>query len=41
MIAAFLAENPRLQLLFHSGNTEKIVQLLLQEKVSIGLIEGL
>jgi DNA-binding transcriptional LysR family regulator len=40
LIAAFLAENPRLQLSLHSGNTEKIVQSLLQEKVSIGLIEG-
>src|SRR5215831_17566415 len=40
LIAAFLAENPRLQLSLHSGNTEEIVQSLLQEKVSIGLIEG-
>jgi DNA-binding transcriptional LysR family regulator len=28
------------QLSLHSGNTEEIVQLLLQEKASIGLIEG-
>ena len=40
LIAAFLAENPRLQFSLHSGNTEEIVQSLLQEKVSIGLIEG-
>jgi DNA-binding transcriptional LysR family regulator len=40
LIAAFLTENPRLQLSLHSGNTEEIVQLLLQDKVSIGLIEG-
>ena len=40
LIAAFLAENPRLQFSLHSGNTEEIVQLLLQDRVSIGLIEG-
>ena len=40
LIAAFLAEQPRVNLSLHSGNTEAIVQLLIQEKVSIGLIEG-
>jgi len=40
LIAAFLAENRRLQLSLQSGNTEEIVQLLVQDKVSIGLIEG-
>jgi len=40
LIAAFLAENPRVELSLHSGNTEAIVRLLLQDKVSIGLIEG-
>ena len=40
LISAFLAEHPRVQLSLHSGNTEEIVQLLLQEKASIGLIEG-
>jgi len=40
LIAAFLAENPRVQLLLHSGNTDEIVQFLLQDKVSVGLIEG-
>jgi DNA-binding transcriptional LysR family regulator len=40
LIAAFLAENPRVELSLHSGNTEAIVRLLLQDTVSIGLIEG-
>jgi len=40
LIAAFLAENPRVHLLLHSGNTDEIVQFLLQDKVSAGLIEG-
>jgi LysR family transcriptional regulator, transcriptional activator of the cysJI operon len=40
LIGAFLAEHPRVQLSLHSGNTEEIVQLLLAEKASIGLIEG-
>ena len=40
LIAAFLAENPRVQFSLHSGNTEEIVQLLLQDTISIGLIEG-
>jgi DNA-binding transcriptional LysR family regulator len=40
LIAVFLAENPRVQLSLHSHNTEEIVHLLLEEKVSLGLIEG-
>ena len=40
LIGAFLNEHPRVQLSLHSGNTEQIVNLLLQDKVSIGLIEG-
>lgn len=40
LIGAFLAEHPRVHLSLHSGNTEEVVQLLLQGKVSIGLIEG-
>jgi LysR family transcriptional regulator, transcriptional activator of the cysJI operon len=40
LIGAFLDEHPRIQLSLHSGNTERIVELLLQGKVSIGLIEG-
>ncbi len=40
LIGAFLAEHPRVKLALHSGNTEAIVQLLLDENVSVGLIEG-
>jgi DNA-binding transcriptional LysR family regulator len=40
LIAAFLAENPRVQLSLHSGNTEEVVHLLLHDKVAVGLIEG-
>ena len=40
LIGAFLAEYPRVQLSLHSGNTGQIVDLLLNRKVSIGLIEG-
>jgi DNA-binding transcriptional LysR family regulator len=40
LIAAFWAENPRVQFSLHSGNTNEIVELLLEEKVSAGLIEG-
>jgi LysR family transcriptional regulator, transcriptional activator of the cysJI operon len=40
LIGAFLDEHPRVQLSLHSGNTEEVVQLLLDGKVSIGLIEG-
>lgn len=40
LIGAFVNENPRVQLTFHSGNTEEIVKLLLDDRVPIGLIEG-
>jgi DNA-binding transcriptional LysR family regulator len=40
LIGAFVSENPRVQLTFHSGNTEEIVKLLLDDSVPIGLIEG-
>jgi DNA-binding transcriptional LysR family regulator len=40
LLGAFLAEHPRVELSLQSGNTSQIVQLLLQGKVSIGLIEG-
>lgn len=40
LIGAFLQEHPRVQLSLHSGNTEQVVQLLLNGAVSIGLIEG-
>jgi DNA-binding transcriptional LysR family regulator len=40
LIGAFAAEHPRVQLSVHSGNTEEVVQQLLDEKVAIGLIEG-
>jgi LysR family transcriptional regulator, transcriptional activator of the cysJI operon len=40
LIGAFLDEHPRVQLSLHSGNTEEVVKLLLDDKVSIGLIEG-
>jgi DNA-binding transcriptional LysR family regulator len=39
-LAIFVAEHPRLQLSVHSGNTDAIVRLLLDGKVSIGLIAG-
>ena len=40
LIGAFLGEHPRVELSVHSGNTEEVVNLLLQDRVSIGLIEG-
>ena len=40
LLGAFLAEHPRVQLSLRSGNTREIVRLLLEGKVSIGLIEG-
>jgi LysR family transcriptional regulator, transcriptional activator of the cysJI operon len=40
LLGVFLAEHPRLELAVHSGNTHAIVQLLLDGKVSIGLIAG-
>ena len=40
LLGAFLAEYPRIQVLFHSGNTAEIVRLLLDGKAALGLIEG-
>lgn len=40
LLAVFLAEHARLQLALHSGNTDAIVQLLLDDIGSIALIEG-
>ena len=40
MLRAFLEENPRVEFSLHSGNTSQIVQLLLDGKVALGLIEG-
>ena len=40
LLGAFLDEHPRVQFSLHSGNTAEIVQLLLDDKVSVGLIEG-
>lgn len=40
LLGAFLEEHPRVQFSLHSGNTGEIVRLLLDNQVSIGLIEG-
>ena len=40
LLGAFLDEHPRVQFSLHSGNTAEIVHLLLDDQVSIGLIEG-
>jgi DNA-binding transcriptional LysR family regulator len=40
LLGAFLDEHPRVQFSLHSGNTGEIVQLLLDDKLSVGLIEG-
>jgi DNA-binding transcriptional LysR family regulator len=40
LLGAFIDEHPRVQFSLHSGNTGKVVQLLLDGKVSVGLIEG-
>jgi DNA-binding transcriptional LysR family regulator len=40
LLRAFLDENPRVQVSVHSGNTREIVRLLLDDKISLGLIEG-
>lgn len=40
LLGAFLEEHPRVQFTLHSGNTSEIVHLLLDNKLSIGLIEG-
>lgn len=40
LLVAFLDQHPRVQFSLHSGNTDEIVHLLLQDKVEVGLIEG-
>jgi len=40
LLRAFLDENPRVQVSLQSGNTREIVRLLLEDKISLGLIEG-
>ncbi|HVB86784.1 MAG TPA: LysR substrate-binding domain-containing protein [Candidatus Dormibacteraeota bacterium] len=40
LLGAFLAEHPRVHLILQGGNTEVVVQFLLQGKVVLGLIEG-
>ena len=40
LLGAFLDEHPRVQFSLHSGNTSEIVELLLEDKISLGLIEG-
>jgi LysR family transcriptional regulator, transcriptional activator of the cysJI operon len=40
LLGAFLDEHPRVQFSLHSGNTSQIVELLLENELSIGLIEG-
>jgi LysR family transcriptional regulator, transcriptional activator of the cysJI operon len=40
LLVAFLDQHPRVQFSLHSGNTEEIVHLLLDNKVEVGLIEG-
>lgn len=40
LLGAFLDEHPRVQFSLHSGNTGEIVELLLDDKISLGLIEG-
>ena len=40
LIGAFLSEHPRVHFSLRSGNTSEIVQLVVEEKVAIGLIEG-
>lgn len=40
LLGAFLSEHPRLQFSLYSGNTSQIARLLLDGKVSVGLIEG-
>ncbi len=40
LLGAFLDEHPRVQFSLQSGNTDEIVHLLLDNKLSLGLIEG-
>ena len=40
LLGSFLDEHARVEFSLHSGNTSEIVQLLLDNKLSVGLIEG-
>jgi len=40
LVRAFLNEHPQIECALRSGNTSEIVQLLLEGKVAVGLIEG-
>ncbi len=40
LIGTFLDDHPRVQLSLLSGNTEEVVKLVLEDTVSVGLIEG-
>ena len=40
LLRIFMEENPHVQISLHSGNTGEIVRFLLENKVSLGLIEG-
>ncbi len=40
LLGGFLDQHPLVQFSLHSGNTSQIVQLLLNDKVSVGLIEA-
>jgi LysR family transcriptional regulator, transcriptional activator of the cysJI operon len=40
LLGAFLGENARIRVEIHSGNTSEIVQMVLDGKLAIGLIEG-
>ncbi|HMK22476.1 MAG TPA: LysR family transcriptional regulator [Terriglobales bacterium] len=40
LLGAFIDEHPRVHFSLSSGNTDEIVQLVLAEKVAVGLIEG-
>ena len=40
LLGAFLDEHPRVRFSLHSGNTSEIVELLLDNRLSVGLIEG-
>lgn len=40
LLTAFIAEYPKVDFTLHSGNTSEMVRLLLDGKVSVGLIEG-
>ncbi len=40
LLGAFIDEHPRVQFSLHSGSASEIVQLLFDDKVSVGLIEG-